>query len=540
MAAVTEELRILIRAIFDSKGVRLARNQLTDIGKSFGHLTDRAEAFSKLFPVISSYQIARLNTEFNSMESQVDKVTNSLGKQRKEFKQFPMELLSIMFFGMLIQRTFTNIARVGVDTFMRVTEGTTEAGHAFNVLNAGVQTLKFAIGEALGTVLMEILPTLLEFITKIIDWVGQNKKLVGWLIIAGIVLGTLMFLIGTIGLGINGIIAAFEKLGGIKISQWIAKSGLTNLAGVLLEIVIWIVILYAAWKTNFGGIKDFTKSTLGIIGEVFALTFDFIKGAAKDLFDILIAIFEGDTEKLGNSIKRLGNRIFVSTLKIGARIILIAANIAAVTGRVMLLIGSRINSFLLDLGFKVQEFWIGVKWKIIQAVQDGINFIVGLVGGTKLTFAEGGLEKELELLEKAKKFTQKGPDFLKGLGEDITFFNTEDFKKWDEMIDANNKFNANFTEVVDKTKINVDELKKSIGTSDGEEEGILGGFLDLNTIMKEVSDTMNTTLTSSVDSSVGALLKDGEAANIAAMAQERYNRAKQGATGPIGEALRGI
>jgi len=49
------------------------------------------------------------------------------------------------------------------------------------------------------------------------------------------------------------------------------KDAVFKVLKLVLLIIIIIILLYAAWKTDFAGIREFTKNTLGIIGSMFEI-----------------------------------------------------------------------------------------------------------------------------------------------------------------------------------------------------------------------------------------------------------------------------
>jgi hypothetical protein len=180
------------------------------------------------------------------------KQTSSIVEDHRQ--RFKMYLLSIMFFGMIIQRTFQKMATTTLDAFMKITEAQTSAGQAVSALSAHWEYLKFSIGEAIGA-FIEANPWIIELINNIADFVQQNGKLIATLIIAGIVFGGTLGLIGQFGLGISGITMSIRALtGGAGISG--LTTALAGLAVPILLIVAALGILWWAWNTNFLNIRQ--------------------------------------------------------------------------------------------------------------------------------------------------------------------------------------------------------------------------------------------------------------------------------------------
>jgi hypothetical protein len=212
----------------------------------------------------------------------VQEHTRTLDKNNQVMKQqtktvtglterFKMHYLSVLFFGMAIQRIFQGIMRSATQTYLKITEGTTEASQAIIGLQSGIQLLQFAIGEALGSTLIPLLPMLMGIIEGVLDFISQNKELVSWLLIAGLAFGSFLMWTGIIKLGIQGVITWLAGAKGLISIFGILKTTIMTivipalsslytflLANPILLIIAALVALYVAWETNFLGIKDIT------------------------------------------------------------------------------------------------------------------------------------------------------------------------------------------------------------------------------------------------------------------------------------------
>jgi len=150
---------------------------------------------------------------FNKKLYQSRNLLRKVGLGTKVFRQeFKMHLLSVMFFGMQLQRVFSRIARTSLDTFMKVTESSTEAGQGINMLQGAFATLKFAVGEAIAETLLPSIPGIMDFIMWVVELIGKNKKLTAIVIGLGLAFGSAFFSIGQLGLGIQGLSKLFGPL----------------------------------------------------------------------------------------------------------------------------------------------------------------------------------------------------------------------------------------------------------------------------------------------------------------------------------------
>lgn len=204
----------------------------------------------------------------------------------KQYSQsFNMALLSAMFFGMAMKMVAEQITRATTQTFLKLTEATTTSGQALTRLTANWEYLKFTIGSAIAESLEPLVPRLVEIIQKFTDWVDQNPKLVSGIIGVIGVLGTILFVFGTVGLGIKGVVEVFNAfLGVLQIGGPIFKLFGKMILGTLsliakhpaiMILIGSILLLNYAWKNNILGIRDMfykAKFFMGNLKDLFALT----------------------------------------------------------------------------------------------------------------------------------------------------------------------------------------------------------------------------------------------------------------------------
>jgi|GEM_PF-3847909 len=178
------------------------------------------------------------------------------------FGRFPGYLLSIMFFGMAIQRYIGGAIKDAVNSFLDLTDYATPLGSKIIELQG---TFKLFQAE-LVTALEPILSSLIDHIIDLLNWFNNlnsdTKKLIGKVLIGAAAFGMLAFFVGTVGLGINGLIDGFKVLRvGLrslpgKFTDLAASINPVNLA--IVGLIAVIIALYLAWKTNFMGFRDLT------------------------------------------------------------------------------------------------------------------------------------------------------------------------------------------------------------------------------------------------------------------------------------------
>ena len=173
-------------------------------------------------------------------------------------KRFRFEFLSLLFFGMFLQRTFKRLTISTTTFFMKVTEGQTEAGQGITRLSASWQFLKFTIGDAIASTLLPLIPTLTDVIEKIADWIEQNPKLASTISISGVILGGFLLIVGTLYLGLKGL---GSVLGSVRVGFAALGSPITLIAGL-------ITLLIAIIPDARNAFMDMLKALIGAIGSL--------------------------------------------------------------------------------------------------------------------------------------------------------------------------------------------------------------------------------------------------------------------------------
>jgi len=239
----------------------------------------------------------RLKAGVDAYKESVDKAEESMGR-------FRAELLSMLFFGMAIQRVFKGMLVQTTKFFQEVTEGQTQAGMALSRLNASFQFLKFTIGDAIASTLLPMIPTITDFIDKIADWTDRNPKLASSIVLIGLAIGTLLMGIGVLGLGLQGI-TQFMKVSVIPAFSFFGSIvGISG--GALLSIVGIVGLLIAISKNARNAIVVFGKSVWGVIKNLVLLIKDIFVGNMENVGDrVLIILFQ-----LAKAFVALGRTVF--------------------------------------------------------------------------------------------------------------------------------------------------------------------------------------------------------------------------------------
>ena len=127
--------------------------------------------------------------------------TKELNKLLNEgASKFPGYALSIMFFGMAMERTFQGITKTALSTFQDVSHSIMFNVTAMDQLNGSFTYLQYSIGSALEPVIAYLVP----IIQTVADWVSDNEGLVRGIIVIGTTLGAIFTIGGGGILALNG------------------------------------------------------------------------------------------------------------------------------------------------------------------------------------------------------------------------------------------------------------------------------------------------------------------------------------------------
>jgi len=180
--------------------------------------------------------------QLKSVGINVDLGMQQLNKSAKEYgtsvkkmsmavKRFRMELLSIMFFSMGVQRVLQSIGTSAIAEFKRATEKTTFWSSAIGRLSIAFSLMKIAIGEAINQALRPFSDWLTDNLDMILELVSQDQIIkFGFSLFTTAVLGAA---IASTILGVDGINRAAGTTGlaglGLVLGLAFAIQGVTEL-----------------------------------------------------------------------------------------------------------------------------------------------------------------------------------------------------------------------------------------------------------------------------------------------------------------------
>ncbi len=207
---------------------------------------------------------------------------------------FRMEMLGVMFFGMALQRTFMGLLRPTLELF-----------GIFELWRVTLQVFFLPI-------VMLLFPWFLRLTEWLMDLNPETQKWIGALVILGMVLGTMLFIIGQFALGIGSIIQIWGLLG---IGLVFAAVWLAILVGSFLAV-------QGVMKLAEGDVKGLSTALIGIglilalfigwwalipigIGLALGWAIDNVEGFKSLLEDVLNAIVANFEEDINQIIKAI-------------------------------------------------------------------------------------------------------------------------------------------------------------------------------------------------------------------------------------------
>ena len=168
-----------------------------------GQVDSMYKTIDKSVPAMERYKMAVRKTK---------KEIASAGKTvKKEQVPFAGYAMSLMFFGMALQRMFSTIWKSSTKTFQDVMHSVEGTVTQFDMMEGSLKYLGFVVGSALEPIMSFLIP----LVDKIADWAAENPKLTGSLVALLGVLGTLFMVGGTMKLALDGFTGLGLAIGGV-------------------------------------------------------------------------------------------------------------------------------------------------------------------------------------------------------------------------------------------------------------------------------------------------------------------------------------
>lgn len=348
--AITEVVNLLVRV--NQAGVRNVQEFGRMIGASSESLRhmDRANVSAINSGARFGFLIRRLTTGFRG---------------------FKFEMLSVLFFGMAIQRFFLGMLQPAF-----------QLAGIFDILRTTLEV--FFLPAALALLEKFFIP-MMDFLLTVPE---PMQKVIGFIFLFAGALGALLTFTGVVTLGLGGLIQAFSFIGPLIAA--IATVGFGVLLLILAAVALAVVNLWDAWRTNFGNIKGWTMQIVEGVTNIFGGLINIIMG----WIDIFRGFFTGDFNLILQGIGRIKDGV-----------------ISALKGLAQLIIGWFAAGSALAINVLKKAYQLGRN--IVEALVDGVKSLGGKV---KDVFTEVIPDSAKNLFGKVGGVVSKGRSLI-GLQE---------------------------------------------------------------------------------------------------------------------------
>lgn len=316
------------------------------------------------------YTVSNNGAILDSFGRKIAMAEVNMQKLRKAAWRFDMNLLTLMFGFMALNRVVSQFGRSAITTYQKANEDTQGLGKVTWELQAAWEFLKYSLVDALSQ--SGLFQMLVKWIIQIVQWFNKLPQSFKSFIVFGIIL---VWIISLIGQWYAVLYPLFSYLA--TFIPYLADLLIGSLGATFWVVAAIVALVVAFWISNFGGFRDFVIQTLGIIWSWFVQVFGHLWEIVKIVLDIIVAIFNGDWDKVWkltiNLLKNL-TAIFLKTFigigMVAANILIFAWNTIVDTAFKILLGG------MAFLSYKINEGFINLGMGIVKAFSKPIDAVV--------------------------------------------------------------------------------------------------------------------------------------------------------------------
>ena len=289
--------------------------------------------------------------EFNKSGRRFQTVSGAIGNRFRQLthgvRGFRMEMLGVMFFGMAMNRMFTRLLRTSLEW------------------TGAFKLLQIALGILFLPTALKILGWVIKFLGWVTSLTTAQKEWWGNLVLIGIVIGTLLRVLGTLALGFGSIILVLGNLTG----PLIIIGGLLAAFFILPKIV--------GWLTSFNSKLEDSNDELTKMG----FSADIMENLGTGIGTMIQAI-EDKLPELGALGGKIGNALFEGMktwIKDNPLILLGAISGAWLGGPLGAAIGAVIGKVFQEISFEniegIVDGAIAILDSILQGLLDNMDVI---------------------------------------------------------------------------------------------------------------------------------------------------------------------
>ena len=353
-----------------AQSTQAVQNSLQDL---FSGVTPQTATFGSVMRM-SNEEFGSFNKNGRKFQTTGGRMANKLRMATAGLKGFRMEMLGVMFFGMAMARMFSSMLRPA-----------TEATGMFEIWGTVLEVVFLPV-------MLALLPLFLSISEALIEMGPGAQMAVGIFAILGMIVGKVLFLVGTLALGIGSLMqaGAFGAMSGFFQTILTFLGGLGAAAAIVFAVVTAIIIgAVLAWQTNFGNFRDWVGVLWQSIKDIFVGYFKIFGGIIK----VFTALFKGDMEGVKEGFKQIweGIKQFVVGVFKFVVSLLVTLGLAILKFITWILNGlwnmiTTIVQLGVELGTKLANaMWDAMpSWlqKLINGVMNITGKIVGSVFGT--------------------------------------------------------------------------------------------------------------------------------------------------------------
>jgi hypothetical protein len=268
-----------------SKATRLATGDLVNFQKIDKEVMTFNKAYHKKAQdfknIMLDLELKQQDTLFKRAQKKQKQLQQELAKANQQ-PPFAGYAMSIMFAGMAIQRTMSQITKFGTKAFNDISHSVEGTVTASDKLDGAMKYLGYTIGSAMEPVIEWLIP----IVDKVAEWVDANPKLTAGLITIATVLGTIAAVGGSIKLaadGFAGLGIKLTELSNLKNSGLFGWSLSTPWIVALAALAGMVIAFTKAWNDSPAFQESFTTNILKPLKE----NFNSLGVSLKELGDIL-------------------------------------------------------------------------------------------------------------------------------------------------------------------------------------------------------------------------------------------------------------
>ncbi len=271
--------------------------------------------------------------------------------------------------------------------------------------------LKAQLGDAaaeIGTILLPAVTSAVQWFSKMITVFrdlspGTQKIIVGVLLLVAVI-GPLLLVLGALATAVGALMPVFVVIGGFLAGPFLVP---------ILAIIAIIALLAAAWKNNWGGIRDKTKAAVKFIIGILNAFWNRVKGLFKAGMAIIRTIFERWSSAFSGGWTAFGEKM----RKAWGMIWELIKKILSMAGSTILkIVGTLIKSVV---NFFTKTDWKGVGINIVKGIGAGLKSMMGWIGNAARDVASAALSAAKGFLgigSPSKAFGELGKFAAMGFG----------------------------------------------------------------------------------------------------------------------------